>query len=176
MQRLLARRNEKKARFHVHGLAFRGFPEFHPNLFYRGLPEEIWREVPSELRDHCITFVYFIQSVGTAIAKDVRWTVHAKNGSGIVAHQFLVERSAICGRLETKETEDKERVFTWKFINPGDEIELHLLATGIDDPVKIEFGLDGEGIEIKKRMLINKSIQSIMCVGDIPLSPEKAKN
>lgn len=75
-----------------------------------------------------------------------------------------------------KRRKTKERVFTWKFINPGDEIELHLLATGIDDPVKIEFGLDGEGIELKKRMLINKSIQSIMCVGDIPFSPEKAKN
>jgi hypothetical protein len=147
VQRLLASRNEKKAKFQIHSIAFRGFPDFHRQLLYKNFSNDVWEQaVPSELRDRCITFVCFFDSVGTAVAKDVRMTVHAKNGAGIVVHQFLVDRTAICGRLDTKQNEDKELVCTWKYINPGDEIELHLLVTGIDDPKDIEIGIDGEGI------------------------------
>lgn len=170
VQRILAHLNEKRSQFRIYRLAFKGFPDFHKQLFFKGLTTDIWeRHIPMHLRDHCITFVFFLESIGRAVAKDVRWTVHAINGSGIAAHMFLVEKTAICGRLETKKKEDKELIATWKYINPGDEIELHLLVAGIDNPNDVEIGIDGEGIEVTERVLLQKSIQAIMCTGQIPI-------
>lgn len=171
VQRVLARFNEKRCRLRVFRLAFRGFPEYHRKLFFHGLSNEIWNtKIPPHLRDHCITFVFFLESAGRAVAKDVKITVHAKRGTGIVAHRFQVAKTAICSRLETKEVEDKELITTWKFINPGDDIELHVLVTGIDDPGDVEIGVDGEGIEVTERFLLNKSISAIVCAGDAPMS------
>jgi hypothetical protein len=87
-QRVLAR--DKRSQFRIYRLAFRGFPEYHRRLLFDGLTDELWEaKIPSHLRDHCITFVFFLEAVGRAVAKDVRVAVHAKKGTGIVAHQFL---------------------------------------------------------------------------------------
>ena len=171
-QRVLAR--DKRSQFRIYRLAFRGFPKYHRRLFFDGLTDEVWEaKIPSHLRDHCITFVFFLEAVGRAVAKDVRVAVHAKKETGIVAHQFLVAKTAICGRLQTKTVDDKELVATWKYINPGDDIELHLLVTGIDDPNDVEIGVDGEGIEVTERFLLHKAIEAIACVEEAPIS---AKN
>jgi hypothetical protein len=113
LQRLLAARNEKRPKIRTYRFSFRGFPNSHKALFFPGLTEELWEaKIPPRLRDHCITVVVFIESVGNGVAKDVRLTVDAKNNSGIAAHTFLVDKAVICERLETKKVEDKRLVAT----------------------------------------------------------------
>ncbi|MFH1921298.1 MAG: hypothetical protein ABIP48_15645 [Planctomycetota bacterium] len=171
LQRVLAWRNEKRGRIQTFQLAFRGFPDFHKQLFFEGLTPEVWNtQIPPHLRDHCITFVFYLESTGRAVIKDLRVTVDAKNGSGIAAHKFLVERTVICDRLKIEQTEDKRLIADWKYINPGDEIELHLLVAGIDDPNNVEIGVDAEGTDIHERFLMQKSIQAIVCAGQTPMS------
>ena len=174
VQRVLAHLNERRSRLRVSRFAFRGFPEFHRQLFFDGQTDEVWQnQIPPHLRDRCITYIFFLESIGRAVAKDVSIAVHAKNGSGIVAHKFLVERTAICGRLETSAVEDKELVAKWKYINPGDAIDLHLLVTGIDDPDDVEIGVDGEGIEVTERFHLQKCIHAIGCARSAPIAGAK---
>ena len=171
LQRVLAWRNEKRGQVQTFRLAFPGFPDVHKQLFFKGLTPEIWdTHIPSHLRDHCITFVYYLVSTGQAVIKDLNLTVDAKNGSGIAAHQFLVEKTVICDRLEIEKIEDTRLIAHWKYINPGDEIELHLLVAGIDDPDNVEIGVDAEGLDVRDRFSLQKSIQTIVWAGAVPLS------
>jgi hypothetical protein len=173
VQRISARLNEKRGRVHYFRLVFRGFPDAHKCVLFPGLTSEIWEsKVPAGLRDHCMTVAFFMESVGRAVIKDLRVTVDAKNGSGIAAYQFAVAKSVICDRLETKEVEDQRVIANWKYINPGEEIELYVLIAGIDDPRNVEIGVDAEGIEVKERKMLQKSIQAMMSSQQMPLTAD----
>ena len=101
------------------------------------------------------------------IINDLKVTVDAKNNSGIVTHTFLVDRTAICERLETKTEEDKRLIANWKYVNPGDAIDLHLLAAGVNDPEDVEIGVDAEGVEVRHSMLFNKCVNAMMLTGQV---------
>jgi hypothetical protein len=171
VQRIQAALNERHSSFHVHRLAFRGLAPFHQQLFWNGLTDEIWQtRVPAHLRDTAVTYVFFVKAVGKAVAKDVRVTAHARNGAGIAAHMFLVDRTAICERLTTRTEEDRQLVATWGYINPGDAIELHLLGVGVTSPDDIEISIDGEGIKVINCFLRQETISAIACTGSKPIS------
>src|SRR5207248_3093771 len=108
------------------------------------------------LRDHCITFVFFIESTGRSVIKDVRVRVDAKGGSGIAHFTFSVDRPVVCDRLTTSRVEDKQIVGVWRYLNPGDLIALHVLVTGIDDPKNVELSVDAEGAEVFASTLCTK--------------------
>jgi hypothetical protein len=171
VQRIQTALNEKRSRFQVHRLAFRGLAPFHQQLFWNGLTDDIWQKhVPTHLRDTAVTYVFFVKAVGRAVAKDVRVTVHARNGAGIAAHMFLVDRTAICERLTTSTEEDRKLVGKWGYINPGDAIELHLLGVGVTTPDDIEIGIDGEGIEVTNCFLRQETITALACTGRKPVA------
>jgi hypothetical protein len=170
VQRINTRINEKRGRIEYFQVAFRGLPESHRQMILPGLTNALWQSIPPEMRDHCITFVFFMESVGRAVIKDVRITVDAKGGSGIVAHQFQVARRVMCERLETKEVEDKRLIANWKYVNPGEEIELYVLVAGIDDPENVDIGIDAEGVEFRRRLMLQKSLQAMMVAGQATMS------
>ncbi|HUY88100.1 MAG TPA: hypothetical protein VMV10_05170 [Pirellulales bacterium] len=166
-----ARLNEKRGRLRWFSVPFRGFPDFHKRLFFDGLTADVWESrIPPRLRDRCITFVFYIESVGRGTIKDLRVTLDARNGAGIVAHKFLVEKTIVCDRLNTETIDDKRLIAKWGYLNPGEELELHVLVTGIDAAENLEFGVDAEGIECSERLSIEKSLQAILRVGQAPMT------
>jgi hypothetical protein len=61
-------------------------------------------------------------------------------------------------------------VATWKYLNPGDTFELHVLVAGIDDPRDVEIGVDAEGADIQEHRSLEKAIQAVLRAGQEPMS------
>jgi hypothetical protein len=153
--------SEKRARPAVDtfGFYYDGFPKGLSRLFVdQGIPDDLWSTVPKH-QQHLIKnmrlYTFYLQATGSAVVKNLKIKAHAKEGSGIALFKFLVDKQIICDRLAVKQDEDRSVTATWEYLNPGEFIEFHVLATAEDERADIAIDADAEGICIRETFPAN---------------------
>lgn len=170
IQRLLHTVHEKTKKVSFCKLAFRGHTGFHNQVF--GIEEEVWRtKFPPHLRDSAMTYVFFVESSGRGTITDLRIRIDAKNGSGIGPWQFQVDSTVKCERLTTTSDADKRLVATCKYLNPGEQIVLYLIAAAVKSESDIEIGVDGEGVTVAEGLFLEKMIETVLVAGQRLVQP-----
>jgi hypothetical protein len=173
VQRILHERHEKSKVIKTGKIAFRGLPESHLFLF-RGLTKELWEaKIPPELREQYLTVVYFLVSTGRGVINDLRLRLRVPPHGNILSYQFQVEHEIICGRLDERRKDQNTVEVNWKYLNPGDVIDLHVFVDGITDPSQVELEVDGEGVTVKKGVFLTRCVMMTASAAQPPLTAQR---
>lgn len=158
VQQIFYKLHEKTKIIKVRQIAFQGLPDSHM-FFFDGLTKDMWEKaIPSEIRDNCITVIYFLMSAGRGVIKDLKITLETKNNGDIASYQFQVDRQIICERLSESKPSPSRLEAVWQYVNPGEVIDLHALVSGTTNPEDIELGVDGEGVQVKKGAFLTRCV------------------
>lgn len=97
-----------------------------------------------------LTVRILVTSFGNAVINNLKINASGRRTARLVEFYYWVDQGVKCERLLLHEEPPGKLRSEWRFVNPEDAIQLHLLFVDTESPEDAKIEIDAEGVEIEQ--------------------------